>query len=366
MKKKVLIRLFRFLARLLLFFYVLPASIFYFYAAWGLIAAILIFFFLPLGVLIYPFLILIHGLGGWPEFVFNLIIVIIVLAMTMTVRKWSEEYKVEEATIVEETGFKIRIETILNDVKQFIKWLLLIWTEFIGFSILLPFSVIFVFVGPLRQLLFIISLRSKMWSRDFKDFFTVMLLFFYLQIAIAAPGMAYEYFGIDRILDGIVVAGLLLTFTAFQFQRMTPPYFEATFLPSLGDSYEDVPRSIVKANVDTKALLFVRITNLGLATFKDCVFSVVFPEGFEIIEDTRLYSGIDFEKKFSLQRKNRCIQFLPNDNYITFPPCNHLVFPIWVNTPKKTGKYKISCSLSSESAWGEEKRELLQIDITND
>jgi len=365
MNKRKVIRRLLYLLTFLLLLYVIPASAYYIYAAWGLIAAISLIFFSPLGILIYPFTILIKSTGNWPDFILNLVIVVIIFVSIMIARKWSEEYQKTETRITD-NRFKSRFKIILLDIKRFIEWLLLFWSEFIGLSILLPFSIIFIFMGPLRELIFAISLRSKMWSRDYKGLFNALMFFFYLQIVIAVPGIAYEYFGIDRILDGIIVAGFLLTFIAFQFQRMTPPYFEATFLPTESSSYQDEPKYIVKAKAATQVLLFVRITNLGLATFKNCVFSVVFPEGFEISEDPKLYKGIDFVKNFDVQRKNRCIQFLPNNNYMTFPPCNHLVFPIWVNTPNKAGNYRISSMLSSESAWGEAKREFLKIDIMDD
>ena len=361
-KKSILLYV---LGGFLLFFIVMPYAFYYFYLSWKLPGVIGLTIFFPLGIVAYPFIVAIKGLGGWLSVVVQFLIVIVVFGFIASARILSDKERVA-FPIKTEVHLKEKLKVVCLNIKRFCEWLFLSWIEILGVAILLPFSVIFILLGPLRQQLFVASLKSKIWRKDYKTFFTLLIFFFYLQVVITVPGSAYQYFGKDRIIDGVVVAVALLAFIAFQFQRMTPPYFEATFLPSEGKSYQDKPQFLVKARVSQRILVFVHITNLGLTAFKNCVVSIVFPEGFTIVGDLRLYKGVDFAKKFVIQKKNQCIQFLPNDNYMTFPPCNNLIFPIWIKTPKEAGKYKVKTTLSSESTWGEAERNFLQIDIVDD
>jgi hypothetical protein len=346
---KVVVRyVFYTLSVLLVIFYLSPLTIKTFYEAWGLIALVVVVFIFPLVLIAYPTIAIIKDFTNWQGFISGYIVILLVLLMIYFARKWSEE-SLEEG--------------IVKSVRRTIFWLGSLWAEFIGFVVLLPLSILFIFFGSFRQSIFMICLFNKMWRRDFKYLYQTLFFFFYLQIAFSVPAIAYYRFGEKMIFEGIAVAGLLLTFTAFQFQKMTPPYYDAVFLPSEGRSYIDEPKTILRIKSGEKTLLFVRVTNLGLSNFKDCIFSIIFPDGFEILKDLRIYKGIDFFKEFELQKKNRCIQFLPDANYLTFTPCNHLVFPVWVTVPKKIGKYKIVSTLSSESAWGEASREFLEIEV---
>jgi len=246
----------------------------------------------------------------------------------------------------------------VSKIKGLLKQTLLNIGEFVGFVILLPLAPLVILMGPIRQLIFTISLRSKLWQKDYLGMFKILLFLFYVQIAIGVPVIVYERLGSQHLLNTIVVAGFFLAFVALQLPRMLPPYFVAIFMPTENGSYRDDVAFSVTAKPATLTLLYFRITNLGTTFFKDCVCSFSFEEGFTVLDSPQCYKGLDFEKKLIVQKKNRCAQFLPDMNYLSFSPCNHLVFPVWVQTPTKLRKYKIKIMLSSESTWGEAQESL--------
>ena len=252
----------------------------------------------------------------------------------------------------------------MNKVKGLLVSGLLNIGEFVTFIILLPLAPLVILVGPVRQLIFTISLRSKRWQKDYPGMFKTLLFFFYMQIAIGVPGIIYEYLGSEHLLNAIVAAGFFLAFVALQLPRMLPPYFVAVFMPAEDGSYrEDTTFSIqVKPSIPT--LLYFRITNLGTTFFKDCVCSFSFDEGFTVLGSPQDCKGLDFEKNLVVQEKNHCAQFLPNANYLGIAPCNHSIFPVRVQTPAKLGKYKVKITLSSESTWGE-AQESLTLEVTD-
>ena len=118
-------------------------------------------------------------------------------------------------------------------------------------------------------------------------------------------------------------------------------------------SYKDDRKYYVSVKPGIPTLLYFRITNLGLTFFKNCVCSFSFDEGFTVLDGSQYYEGLDFKKTLVVQKRNRCAQFLPNMNHLGVAPCNHLVFPVCVETPTKAGEYKVQVLLSSESTWAE-------------
>lgn len=331
-----------------------PSTLFYFYQAWKAVGAVFAAIFLPLSILAYPFVIATYELGNWVTVVVHFLIVGINFTLLMTA--WTLTIYHHSIPAPDISPRNIIIIRLIR-AKDFCLWLLLTWVEYVAFFFLYVCSILFVLVGPLRQLVFTISLTSKMWSKDHTTFFSTLLFMFYLQIAIGIPGITYQYFGKDRLIDGIVVAAVILTFMAFQFQKMTPPYFVPTFVDSQGMPLGH-KHFTLKAKASAPICLFLRITNLGITTFKDCSLEITFPEGFEVLDDPELYKGVDFSKRFTI-RQNKCIiEFLPRENYMTFAPCSHLIFPIFITTPAEPSNYQITTKLASESAWGEHRQPL--------
>ena len=190
-----------------------------------------------------------------------------------------------------------------------------------------------------------------MWAKDHPTFFAGIIFMFYLQIAVAIPALAYYLLGKDHLFEGIFGAVAVIAFIAFQFQNMTPPYFVSTFLDSANIS---TTNGTLKTELkpSTPTWISIGVTNLGITTYKDCVFQVTFPEGFLVLDDFDLYKDKDFAKIFTLRSNKTIVEFLPHDNYQTFAPCSSLVFPICVLSPANASEYQIVCSLTSESAWG--------------
>jgi len=354
-KQKFKEYLFWFIAVAPLFILILPATMWYLYQQWNIPGAVFAGLLLPISAVIYPFVIIIGKLGNIATIVFNFILVAIIF--TLLTNAWT--FTQEGHSI-----FHIRPRTrnnfieILVRLKRFYGWAWLIWVEYLGYFLLYVLSPLYVLIGPLRQIVFMISLKSKVWASDHPVFFSGLLFFFYLQVAIGIPGVAYQYLGKDKLFEGIVGAVAVITFIAFQFQKMTPPYFVPTFVDSDNTSFANGTFR-TKAKPSTRTWLSICVTNLGLTTFKDCVFQVIFPQGFSIIDNFDLYKDKDYAKHFTVRATNTTIEFLPRDNYLTFAPLSNLIFPICVLTPKDPSEYQIVTSLSSESAWAVHNQPLI-------
>jgi len=95
------------------------------------------------------------------------------------------------------------------------------------------------------------------------------------------------------------------------------------------------------------------IHNLGFSTYKNFTIIFYFGEDFEIVPyDDQLYKDLDFKKKFDVQKRHGGIVFNPKDNFLTIPPQEVFVFPMYVRAPNKEVESEISILFFSESTWG--------------
>ena len=219
--------------------------------------------------------------------------------------------------------------------------------SFLGFVISLLLAPIVILIGPVRELMFTISLLNAIWEKDFLDMIKGSFFFFYLQIAIGVPGIAVTYLGIEHLFDGIVAAGLIIVFVALQLPRMLPPYFGAVFATL--DEYDKKYHVSVKSS--DEATLHFHITNLGLTFYKNCSCLFKFEEGFKVIKVVGDYP-------YKVQNQSRDALFLPDKIYLSVSPCNTIIFSVQVKTPAKSGDYKIRILLDCENTWGTSKQSL--------
>jgi len=235
----------------------------------------------------------------------------------------------------------------MSSIKGFLgRGLLLHIGSFVGFSISILLAPIVILIGPVRELIFTISLKNKIWEKDFPNQMKGVLLIFYFQIAIGVPGIAVTYLGIEHLFDGIVTAGLLIVFFAFQYPRMLPSYFCALFTTVTMDN-KKFSKSVEAA---TEIDLFFCITNLGLTYLKNCFCSIEFEEGFQIKGSPDYVCGVTSDY--------RRIQFSPDKFFFSLPPFTYRQLIVRVKTAKKPGKYKVKIGLDSESTWGTAEKTL--------
>jgi hypothetical protein len=119
---------------------------------------------------------------------------------------------------------------ILPLLKRFYGWAWLTWVEYLGYAFLYVTSPFYVLLGTLRETVFAISLKSKVWAKDHPTFFSGLIFMFYLQVAFGIPTVVYHFLGEDKLFEGIIGAIAIITFVALQFQRMTPAYFVPAFI----------------------------------------------------------------------------------------------------------------------------------------
>jgi hypothetical protein len=342
--------LFWFLSLIFLLVSTLPFTVISLYQQWHIPGAVFAVLLLPISAIVCPFAII--GKVGTATVVSNFAIVII--SFTLLLNAWV--FSQEGHSILHLRG---RTKNIVLEIliwsKRFYVSVWLTWLEYLGYFLLYILSFLYVLVGPLRQLVFTISLKTEVWAKDHPSFFSGLISMFYLQVAVGIPAIVYFFLGQDRLFEGIIGAVAVVTFVAFQFQKMTPPYF----IPIFADSYNASSASgtfRAKAKPTAPTWLCIRITNLGISTFKDCVFRVTFPQGFSIFDEFDFYYRDEAHAKHFIAVRETSdtttVEFLPGDNYMTFAPCANLTFPIYVRTPKDLGEYRIITSLSSESAWG--------------
>jgi hypothetical protein len=331
---------------IILFFVTMMVTLLYF-LTWHLLGAICAIVLLPLATIVYPFLIIFGNLGNGVSIGLSFLLVVATFTLLLNVYTFTNEghsffYFLSTHAPFHQTVTRIR---------HFYGWTWLFWTEILAYAILYVLSPVYVLFGPFREFVYNISLKSKMWAKDHPIFFVGILFLFYLEIAFMIPVLVYQYLGKAQLFDGIVGAIAIIAFIALQFQNVTPPFFVPTFLNSQSSSPAKGSHKII-ARPSEPTWITICIINLGITTFKDCVFQVTFPEGFCIQDDPNLYKDKDYSKTFKIRNNKTIIEFLPPDNYMTFAPCTNLIFPMCILTPKDTCEYQIVATLTSESAWG--------------
>jgi hypothetical protein len=354
--------LFWFLALAFLLIVTLPFTIVFLYLQWNIPGALFAAILFPISAIICPFVIII-GKFSTATIVFDFFWFIVSFILLFNAWIFAQE---GHSVLHLRPRTKNDVIEILIRLKRFYGWVWLTWAEYLGYFLLYVLSPLYVVIGPLRQIVFTISQTKQMWAKDHPSFFGYLIFVFYIQVAVAIPLVVYQYLGKDRLFEGIIGAIAVITFVALQFQKMTPPYFIPTFVDSNNTSSANGTFK-TKATSATPTWLYICITNLGISTFKDCVFQITFPQGFSIFDEFDFYyKDKDYAKHFvTVRGTDTIVEFLPRDNYMTFAPCTNLIFPIYVRTPKDPAEYRIVTSLSSESAWGLHRQPLV-IAVTNE
>ena len=96
-----------------------------------------------------------------------------------------------------------------------------------------------------------------------------------------------------------------------------------------------------------------RVYNLGFSNYKNFVVIFYFGEDFKIIpHDDPKYRDLDFKKKFSIQKIHGGALFSPKDNFLSIPPQEVFIFPMYIKIPRKEKKGEMHIDFYSENTWG--------------
>jgi len=218
-----------------------------------------------------------------------------------------------------------------NIIKRTRRLVLLSFTFVIVF-ILAPFVVIF---GWFRKYLFFMYLRG-----NFPSFDAVMrgvVLFFYLELIVGISLIATRLLGNEHLFDGILVAGMLVAFFAFQYPRMTPPVFCVIFTDKMMDNMS-LSKIVKKGNNE---LIFFAIINLSLIHLKNYACRAQFDKNIEL----------NINPSMLISDSNECIY--PIAQYGNgLPPFDAQQIATPICPHEQTGDYEIDFMLSSEATWG--------------
>lgn len=229
----------------------------------------------------------------------------------------------------------------------------------------LSWLVIFIFAGSLvcfipgvRSKIFLLHKKNQLMNSVWRNLDKVLMLS-YLWLLFLPLFITWQVIGSGLPRLEALVAGLVLVvFVAFQLPRLIKPYVVVLMLETTSQGYKDNGSTTVQVKKGKPNLIFFRLTNTGTSFYKDLQCWVILYEGFMPLDDNTLYNDIDFRKDFEIQRQNRTAKFAAQN----VAPTNHLVFPLWFDTPKKIGKYIVDICVASESTWGEFSQRL-QVEV---
>jgi len=119
----------------------------------------------------------------------------------------------------------------------------------------------------------------------------------------------------------------------------------------IGKNVYDSP--IVFESENEPCLVEAILYNLGFNTYKNFVIIFYFGKEFGIVPyDKQKYRDLDFKKKFKIQKIQGGALFDPKDNFLSIPPKEVFIFPMYVKIPKKKKRGNISIVFYSEDTWG--------------
>jgi len=95
------------------------------------------------------------------------------------------------------------------------------------------------------------------------------------------------------------------------------------------------------------------ILNLGFHTYKNFTVKFYYGKKFKIVPSNyRGYKDLDFKKQFSIQKRLGGVMFTPQDNFLTIPPQEVYIFPMYVMAPKEKDEYTLKIEFNAENTWG--------------
>ena len=165
-------------------------------------------------------------------------------------------------------------------------------------------------------------------------------------VSIIDFSIALEYF------PSLILLGLsIIVFVSVQLPLLMKAHILVNF--KIDDEVYDSTISFKPRKDPT--LVEARIYNLGFSTYKNSVAIFYFEGDFKIVPHTDpKYEDLEFhfKKKFSIQKIHGGALFSPKENFLSIPPQEVFVFPMYIKIPEKEKKGKMHIDFYSENTWG--------------
>ena len=235
------------------------------------------------------------------------------------------------------------VALVISSLGVYLSQIEIVWvTQFFGW-ILIVLSAVFVFI--LSSRIRYACARKRHLSEDgFKKkiaFFyekhlhklvlaRQILLFFFPTAVLMVLAMLFPI-KLEYLLGSIVLGLSILIFVSTQLPLLMKARLLITFSINDGGWSETLT---LRPGKTTKVESAIR--NLGFTTYKNSTIKFYFGKDFDVIPyENALYPDLDFKKKFTIQRRHGGVMFDPKDNFLTVPPQEVFIFPMWVKVPDK-------------------------------
>jgi hypothetical protein len=200
------------------------------------------------------------------------------------------------------------------------------------------------------------ALREEPWYKNNLNFFLlirqILLFLFPLWAATVTVGATW----VSNQLLTLVALGLsIIIFWIVELPLLMKADILVTFGVDDGNAIaEDDYVSKIRLDPEKENIVNTRVQNLGFTTLKNALVEIYFGDtGLEVVPcDDPRYVGLDFPKRFSIQKTHCGILFTPKDNFQTIPPQEVMIFQTILRKPINTQKGEVIIQFSSESSWG--------------
>jgi hypothetical protein len=219
------------------------------------------------------------------------------------------------------------------------------------------FLAIGLYFALLLILVFILSPKRRRYLKNkngYEDNLHILvmsrqILLFFLPLMLSVTFLG-AVFTLEQLLPLLVLGLTINIFWIIQLPLLTKAQLFIDF--SVGDLDHFNSNLLLKPS--NERLIYTRIYNMGFSTLKNATVLIYFGNDFEIIPCTDAkYKGLDFEKKFTIQKQHSGAIFTPKDNFQTLVPQEWFLFPVIIKTPKELlDNSKFTIQFYSENSWG--------------
>jgi len=221
------------------------------------------------------------------------------------------------------------------------------------------FLLVFVIVlsPPIRRRINVTSIFGKRWKKKianyYEDYLYILVIIRHI-LLFFAPLAFFSIVDFSIVLEhslSLILMGLsVIIFVSIQLPQLMKAHILVTF--TIDKKPYDSP---IVFESGKEILVEGNIYNLGFSTYKNFVIIFYFGEDFEraiVPCNNAKYQDLSFKKKFGIQKRHGGVFFSPKDNFLTIPPQEVFVFPMYIKVPKKEIDREMHIEFYSESSWG--------------
>jgi hypothetical protein len=152
---------------------------------------------------------------------------------------------------------------------------------------------------------------------------------------------------LEHLFSSIVLGLSILIFVSIQLPLLMKAHIHITF------NIDGKWTRRISLRPEQTHKVEVAIQNLGFSTYKNFVAKFYYGKEFKILPNNyRGYKDLDFGKEFSVQKRHGGVMFTPKENFLTIPPQEVYIFPMYVKAPKEEREYKLKIEFNAENTWG--------------